>query len=152
MTNKHKFNQEDDITSDDLFRYFQNKGIITEHQSVSCPLCRGDSFTFTDSAPFFPTDITDVSIKYRLSLTPTLIKPLPLYLAEYEQEKKKLLDEGKEPKGLPLDLIMKNTEVLNVLTQSYARQLILLTCNNCGHTHMIERSKVVDFLMNESKE
>lgn len=148
MSTEKKFDPlYDDISSEDILRYFVAKNIIVDGQSdLNCSLCKHNSFSFTDSMPFFPAPMGNQEIKYRLSLQPKLIKPASMYAMEYAQRN---LDSTSETKSPPFDMMLKTPEIRDIMEHANSREYLVLTCNNCGNTLMIERDKIVEFLLAE---
>lgn len=136
----------DDISAEDIYRYFKAKKVIKDNEFINCPLCQNHSFSFTDSAPFFPSVMGNKEIKYRLALQPKLVKPAPMYALEYAQRN---LDGKSEEPSPPIDMILKQPELLEFFEHNNSREYLVLTCNHCGHTLLIERDKIVEFLDTE---
>lgn len=144
MSDNKTFNLLDDISIEDMYRYFKAKNIIKGQEFISCHLCQHRKFSFTDSIPFFPEIIGHKEIKYRLSLHPKLIKPVPMYLAEQEANNKENNDNS-----LALT-ILKTPEALDIFQHLHSKEYLVLTCDNCGNTLLIDRDKIVEFLKQES--
>ncbi|MFA9487479.1 MULTISPECIES: hypothetical protein [unclassified Mannheimia] len=141
-------NSFDNITADDLARYFKAKNIYKGQEFLSCHLCQHNKFSFIDSSPFFPQAMGGDEIKYRLALQPKLIKPLPVYLAEQEEIHK----DKENNTGFPVSMMLKTPEIFDTFKQIHSREYLVLTCDNCGNTLLIDRDKIVEFLKQESEE
>lgn len=150
MIKKRKFDPlYDDISADDIYRYFKAKQVIKDNSFINCPLCQNSGFSFTDSAPFFPASMGNKEIKYRLALQPKLVKPAPMYAFEYAQRS---IEGRLEESSPPFDKILKQYELREFFEHSNAREYLVLTCNHCGHTLLIDREKIVEFLLTEQPE
>lgn len=141
---KKKFDYEDDISKEDLALFLHHKGIASPDKPMNCTLCGGQHFSFTDSLPFFPS-FSDESIKYRLALKPNLLKPTIAYIHELAEKRKN----GEIAENIPLDLLLKTPDAMDAFDKLNSKELIVLICENCGHTIMLDRTKVVAFLASQ---
>lgn len=147
MSDNKKFNPIDDISSEDLYRYFKAKNIIKGQEFISCHLCQHKKFSFTDSAPFLPEFMGNPEVKYRLALQPKLIKPVQIYLSEMEARNK----DKENNDNFPASAILKTPEVFDIFKNLHTKEYLVLTCDNCGNTLLIVRDKIVEFLEKESE-
>lgn len=148
MTDNQKKNSIDDnISTEELYRYFKAKNIIKGQEFISCHLCQHKKFSFTDSLPFFPELMGHQEVKYRLALQPKLVKPAQVYLSEMET-----LNKDKENNdNFPVSTILKTPEVFDIFQNIHSKEYLVLTCDNCGNTLLIERDKIVEFLKQEAE-
>lgn len=142
MNEKKHFNPDDDISPEDIQRYFEHKGI----PDVICPLCRKDAFILTDSMPFVSESMVGVDVKYRLALKPKLVKP-----SSYYRTKQKTLDEDTKKDKIPLDVILDNHQPFEFFNWGNSKEFIILTCEHCGNTILLDRLPILNFLATEEK-
>ncbi|HDR1160569.1 TPA: hypothetical protein R4341_000744 [Pasteurella multocida] len=147
MNDKVKFDPESNITPDQLERYLIAKNIIKDNNSFKCLLCGSIKHTYFDTLNLLPEltqDAESFSIKYRMSFRPNLIKPRLWYMEEFKKYKKEQEEKGKH--AFPIDITLNSDLALETLLFPHSVDVILLQCNNCGHTIFIERKKIIEFL------
>ncbi|HDR1578637.1 hypothetical protein ACFHYJ_05310 [Pasteurella multocida] len=146
MNDKVKFNI-DSITPEQLRRYLIAKNIIKGDSSFKCLLCDSISHTYFDTFNLLPDLIQDddsFNVKCGISLRPNLIEPRLWYMEEFKKYKKEQEEKGKH--AFPIDVTLNSDLALETLLSPYFIDVILLQCDNCGHTIFIERKKIIEFL------
>lgn len=142
MSEKKHFDRDSDVSIEGLKKYFYHKGIT----GITCPLCHKDTFTLTDSMPFVPESIVGVDVRYRLALTPKLVKYSSHYISD-----QKASEENTENNKIPLEIILENNQAFELLNWANSKEFIILTCEHCGNTILFDRLAIIDFLEKEEK-